>query len=326
MPDFSRRASRARAVLLSLAIIPALLIGATMNTDAKANRAVTASNLPQAVTEGYVENNGVKIHYATLGQGPLIVMIHGHPDYWYGWRNQMPALAQKYQVVAIDQRGINLSDQPKGSENYTVQKQVGDVAAVIKAFKRDKAIIVGHDTGAAIAWVFATALPQMTERLITLNLPHPIALARERATNPAQQKASQLSLSLAQPNSAAALKLEQLLAVVNPTDSTDRERYTEAFKRTSLESFVGYFQANLNPNAAGSSAGLASTASVTKIKAPVLAIHGLKDPFVLADGYAHTWEFVDNTLTLVMLPNAGHYAQIDAAEAVTNTMLDWLAR
>jgi pimeloyl-ACP methyl ester carboxylesterase len=326
MSNFSHHASPVRAVLFGLAAIPALLIGAPMNTDANADQTATPLNLTQAVTEGFVENNGVKIHYATLGQGPLIVLIHGHPDYWYGWRNQMPALAQKYQVVAIDQRGINLSDQPKGSENYAIQKLVGDVAAVIKAFKRDKAIIVGHDTGAAIAWIFATAMPQMTDRLITLNLPHPIALARERATNPAQQKASQLSLSLAQPNSAAALTPEQLLAVVNPIDPADRARYMEAFKRTNLETFVGYFQANLNPNAAGSSAGLSSTASVVKIKAPVLAIHGLRDPFVLADGYDRTWEFVDNRLTLVMLPNAGHYAQIDAADAVTNTMLDWLAR
>src|SRR5438552_13273697 len=107
------------------------------------------------VTHGYADSNGVKIHYASLGKGPLIVMIHGFPDFWYTWRDQMEALSINYQVVAIDQRGYNLSDKPKGVENYDMRLLVGDVAAVIKHLGRDKAIIVGHDWGGVVAWVFA---------------------------------------------------------------------------------------------------------------------------------------------------------------------------
>ena len=135
------------------------------------------ADIQARVREGYADSNGVKIHYASLGSGPLIVMIHGFPDYWYTWRNQMEALSGEYQCVAIDQRGYNLSDKPKGVENYQMKYLVGDVAAVIKSLGQQKAIIVGHDWGGAVAWQFALNLPQMTDRLIILNLPHPRGLS-----------------------------------------------------------------------------------------------------------------------------------------------------
>src|SRR5215471_11869032 len=89
--------------------------------------------------EGFADSDGVKIHYVTAGKGPLVVMIHGFPDYWYSWRNQMPELAKHFQVVAIDMRGYNKSDQPTGVENYRMDKLVADVDAVVKHFKADKA-------------------------------------------------------------------------------------------------------------------------------------------------------------------------------------------
>ena len=161
------------------------------------------SDIESRVTNGYADSNGVKIHYASLGSGPLIIMIHGFPDFWYTWRNQMEALSDKFQCVAIDQRGYNLSDKPKGVENYQMRYLVGDVAAVIKSLGRDKAIIVGHDWGGMVAWQFALNLTQMTDRLIILNLPHPRGLSRELAHNPAQQKASQYARNFQQPDAAS---------------------------------------------------------------------------------------------------------------------------
>src|SRR5882762_7822044 len=93
---------------------------------------IARSDVEDRVEHGYASNNGVKIHYAAMGKGPLIVMIHGFPDYWYTWRHQMKALAPDYRVVAIDQRGYNLSDKPKGVENYSMSMLVSDVVAVIK--------------------------------------------------------------------------------------------------------------------------------------------------------------------------------------------------
>ena len=98
-------------------------------------------------THGFAQSGDVKIHYVTDGEGPLLVLIHGFPDYWYSWREQMPALADHFKVVAIDQRGYNKSGQPNGVSNYTMDKLVGDVKAVIEHFGREQATIVGHDWG-----------------------------------------------------------------------------------------------------------------------------------------------------------------------------------
>src|SRR5205809_7487538 len=103
--------------------------------------AASASDFESRVKHGYADSNGVKIHYAKMGSGPLIVMIHGFPDYWYTWRHQMEGLADKFTVVAIDQRGYNLSDKPAGVENYDVRLLVGDVLAVIKQLGQQKAIV-----------------------------------------------------------------------------------------------------------------------------------------------------------------------------------------
>src|SRR5262245_29656822 len=119
---------------------------------------------------GFAMSGDVKIHYVTMGKGPLAILIHGFPDYWYSWRDQMPDLAKHFQVVAIDQRGYNKSDQPKGVENYTVDKLVGDVEAVIKHFQKDRAIIVRHDWGGAVAWRLTMGKPDVGERRVARKL------------------------------------------------------------------------------------------------------------------------------------------------------------
>src|SRR3954453_1035088 len=143
-----------------------------------------AADIELKVKHGFADSNGVKIHYATMGSGPLVVMIHGFPDFWYTWRAQMEGLADKFQVVAIDQRGYNLSDKPEGRENYDMRLLVGDVIAVIRHFGKEKAIIVGHDWGGAVSWSLAMAAPQYVDKLIILNLPHLRGLSRELANNP----------------------------------------------------------------------------------------------------------------------------------------------
>src|SRR6266567_1600213 len=181
--------------------------------------AASAADIEDRVKHGYADSSGVKIHYASLGSGPLMVMIHGFPDFWYTWRKQMEVLSDSYQCVAIDQRGYNLSDKPKGVENYRIGLLVADVAAVIKALGRDKAIIVGHDWGGFVAWSFAMANPQMTDKLIILNLPHPRGLIRELARNPEQQKNSQYARNFQKPDAAGKVKPELLASWVREPEA-----------------------------------------------------------------------------------------------------------
>jgi pimeloyl-ACP methyl ester carboxylesterase len=137
-------------------------------------------------------------------------MIHGYPDFWYSWRHQMAVLAKNYQVVAIDQRGYNLSDKPKGKENYDLSLLVDDVRAVIKHLGRDRAVVVGHDWGGRVAWGFAMKYPEMTDRLIICNLPHPRGVARERAHNNEQKSNTAYAQRLKEPDSHKRLTAEGL--------------------------------------------------------------------------------------------------------------------
>ncbi|HZW33904.1 MAG TPA: alpha/beta hydrolase [Isosphaeraceae bacterium] len=295
----------------------------------KTRTAPSASELLPGAQEGFINTGGVKIHYVSLGrsQDPLIVMIHGFPDFWYTWRAQMPALAQRFHVVAIDQRGYNLSGQPGGVANYTTAKLVADLVAVVQHFGGRKAVIVGHDWGGLVAWTFAMAHPDLTDRLIVLNLPHPRGILRELATNPNQQKNSQYARDFQKPDAAKRIPVDALAAWVK--DPAARQVYREAFRRSSLEGMLNYYKANYPRDADDAKAraeAAQSSPSLPAVKCPVLLIHGLKDQALLPGALNDTWNWIDADLTLVTIPTAGHFVQQDAADLVTRTLVAWLAR
>ncbi len=125
----------------------------------------------------YITSNGIRLHYVTQGEGPLMLMLHGFPEFWYSWRHQIPEFAKDYKVVALDLRGYNESDKPQQQSAYVMSELVKDVKGVIQGLGYDRCVLVGHDWGGAIAWNFAYAHPEMVERLIILNLPHPAKFA-----------------------------------------------------------------------------------------------------------------------------------------------------
>src|SRR5215468_1590726 len=213
-----------------------VVAGAAIGATAIAQASPAAAAADRTIQEGFADSNGVKIHYATMGSGPLVVMIHGFPDFWYTWRKQMEGLADRYQVVAIDQRGYNLSDKPAGVENYDVRLLVGDVVAVIKHLGREKAIIVGHDWGGAVSWNLAMYQPQYVEKLIILNLPHLRGLSRELANNPQQQKNSQYARNFQQPDEHKKWTPERLAFWVK--DPEAKKKYVEAFSRSDIEAML----------------------------------------------------------------------------------------
>lgn len=132
---------------------------------------------------GYAHVNGIQLHYVTQGKGPLVILLHGFPEFWYSWRHQIPALAHHFRVVAPDLRGYNDSEKPPGVSSYRVDTLTADVMGLIRVFGEEKAIIIGHDWGGGIAWVFAVEYPQATEKLIVLNCPHPTAFQQHLRSN-----------------------------------------------------------------------------------------------------------------------------------------------
>lgn len=298
----------------SLKWLSAILPAASMAAAAVAAGPANPADLGK---DGYVDSKGVKIHYVASGSGPLCVLIHGFPDFWYTWREQMPELAKHFQVVAIDQRGYNLSDKPEGVENYRIEKLVADLDAVVDHFQAKKAIIVGHDWGGMVAWSYAMQHPDKMERLVILNLPHPRGLLRELANNPDQQKASQYARNFQKPDAAKKVPVAMLAFWVH--DPAAKATYIEAFKRSSLEGMLNYYKANY-PHPPYK----ATATEFPKIKCPVLMIHGLKDVALLPGALNGTWDWIDNVFTLVTIPHAGHFVQQDAAPVVTRTMVRWL--
>ena len=305
--------SLARVFLLPLSL------GIVHWISVRADAASSLLDIEKKVTHGYATNDSVRIHYARLGEGPLVIMIHGFPDCWLTWRSQMEALAKDHETVAIDQRGYNLSDRPKGVESYDMSLLVSDVASVIRARGRDRAIIVGHDWGGAVAWSFAMMRPEMTEKLIILNLPHPRGLRHELATNPEQQKNSAYARRFQLEGAHTNLTAEGLTFWIK--DPAVKARYVDAFGRSDFEAMLNYYKRNY-PREPYTE----DTSPVVKVRCPVLMIHGLKDTALGQGALNRNWQYVEKDFTLVTIPEAGHFVQEDAPDMVTRSIRAWLGR
>ena len=267
----------------------------------------------------YANNNGVKIHYALYGSGPLVVFLHGFPDYWLTWRHQMLALAKSFRSAALDMRGYNRSDKPKGVENYNINRLVDDAAAVIAAEGEKSAVIVGHDWGGATAWNIAMRRPELVEKLAILNMPHPYSLARELATNPEQVKYSQYARNFMDPEFYKQISLERLGNWVR--DPAAKAKHLEAMQRSDPQAMLHYYRANYprEPYRVWNS-------EPVHVKMPTLLIHGLKDKALASTGLNGLWNWVDADLTITTIPGADHFVQQDAADLVSRTLLAWLKR
>ena len=289
-----------------------------------------AAGIWDDVEHGYVENNGVRIHYAAVGAGPPVVMIHGFPDFWYSWREQMAGLQDQFRLIAIDQRGYNKSGQPAGVENYDMTLLVSDVVAVINELGDGKATVVGHDWGGVVAWNVAFAHPEVVHNLVILDLPHPNGLAQAWANNETafantnyarvfrEGLATDPEIFFGRPMTA-----QTLSGWVSDEDA--RLKYIEAFERSDFTAILNFYKRNY-PDlwSADAPQSSLSPSNTPNIEIPTLLFHGLKDQALHSDALNNTWDWIDRDLTIVTAPDAGHFIQQDATELVTTTMRWWL--
>jgi len=152
---------------------------------ASGNRALTP-----VFEHRYADVNGVRLHYVTAGKGPLILFVHGFPECWFAWRRQLEEFSRDHQAVALDLRGYNLSGKPADVSQYRMKVVAEDLRQLILHLGHRKAIVVAHDWGGASAWYLAARNPEVIEKLVILNSPHPNVFERELRDNPAQQAAS----------------------------------------------------------------------------------------------------------------------------------------
>lgn len=267
--------------------------------------------------QGFLENRKVKLHYAEVGSGPLVLFVHGFPDYWYTWREQMLAITDNYHAVAIDLRGFNLSDKPEGSKNYQMRNLVSDIAAVGRHFETESFTLVGHDWGGAIAWATAMAAPAMIKQLVICNSHHPATFRRELEHSAEQRKASEYAKFFKTEGAHKSLSAPELAKWVK--DPEAKKKYIEAFERSDYEAMLSLYQNYPDVPIEG------DAPAFPKIQCPVLHFHGLDDEYILPGGLAETWKWMDNEYNLVTVPHAGHFVQQDASEVVSRNLKSWLS-
>ncbi len=276
----------------------------------------------------YAEVNGVRLHYVTAGKGPLIVFVHGFPEFWYEWKQQLPEFAKDHRAVAPDMRGYNLSGKPAGVDQYQMKDLVEDVRALVEHLGYKKFVLVGHDWGGAVAWSFAIAHPEYLEKLVIINCPHPAILARELAENPAQQKASQYMLLFRSPQAEQTLSANNYAALVDGVlgDGLKTGVFTEADKQAYIEAWsqpgaltggLNYYRAaNLGPPAPGTppASPIADAGSMV-VNVPTLVIWGEKDTALLTGNLDGMDKFVPS-LTVKRIPDGSHWVVHEKPELV----------
>lgn len=253
---------------------------------------------------------------------PLVVLLHGFPEFWWSWREQLRGLSDAgCWVVAPDMRGYNESDKPEGVRAYEVERLAADVSGLIKALGREKAYVVGHDWGAVVAWTFAQEHQEQLERLAILNVPHPLAMMKG-LRRPAQVKRSWYVFFFQLP------RLPELVLSRNDflfarktfgADGFDREtieHYIDALRVPGVAtSAINYYRAALRRVASG------RTPRMKTIERPVLVIWGDRDRFLGKEMAEPPKRFVPNA-RVVHIPSATHWVQNDAPEEVNRLLIE----
>lgn len=299
------RPSRCAALLFAFALVPLAAVAADSNAD-----------VLERVEHHTTKSGEIDIHYVSLGSGKPVLFLHGFPDLWYSWRHQMAALESEFRPAAMDLRGYNRSGQPKQVEDYRMPLILSDVAAVVEDLG-GRVTLVGHDWGGAIAWRYAMQHPEQIERLVIVNLTHPKGYGNVIANGTDEQRQNtQYARNIAASEPDGSPVPEGILNRFASEGEEMAGHYREGFARSSWDGMLNYYRANYGQVAGGG--------EMPNLQMPVLQFHGLKDTAVDKDGLKNTWDWIDRDYTLVTVPSASHWVQLEAADLVSNTMRAWL--
>jgi pimeloyl-ACP methyl ester carboxylesterase len=286
----------------------------------------------------YADVNGVRLHYATAGQGTLIMFAHGFPEFWYAWKAQLAEFARDHQAVALDMRGYNLSSKPAAVEQYAVRHLVEDLRALAEALGHRRLILVGHDWGGATAWAFAIKHPEWLAKLVIINAPHPAVFARELRENPAQQQASEYMRGFRGAGAEALLaadgfaRLEQAVLA----DLLARGAFTEADRRAYLEAWAqpGALTGGLNyyraarvgppaPDGPPATGPGGEPAGDTLVRVPTLVLWGERDRALLTGNLDGLERYVPD-LTIRRIPDGTHWVVHEQPALVNRLIRDFI--
>lgn len=275
--------------------------------------------------------NGVHLHVVQAGpqDGELVILLHGFPEFWYGWRSQIPALAQAgFRVWAPDQRGYNVSEKPHGVDSYQLDLLARDVLGLIEVSGRDKAFVVGHDWGAAVTWWVAAKYPERLHKIAILNVPHPAVVAHNLTSNPRQMLRSWYigffqiprlpELLLVGGDAQGGINL--MLRSSRPGSFTDADipHYIAAWKQPgAMTAMINWYRAVVRRRE-----GFAVEGD-QRIHVPVLILWGKHDVALIEESAWQSLEYCDNG-RLIVLENATHWVQHDEPERVNRHLIEYL--
>lgn len=274
----------------------------------------------------YLSTNGIRLHYVTQGEGPLMLMLHGFPEFWYSWRHQIPEFARNYKVVAVDLRGYNESDKPVEQSAYGLSILVEDIKGIIQGLGYDCCILVGHDWGGAIAWSVGYAYPELVERLIILNVPHPAKFSEGLRTLPQLLKSWYILLFqipvlpewiLSQSNCAV---LARLLRQTTTSPTTFPPEAIAAYRQAAakpgaLTAMVNYYRNLWQSNIFKQEWEI--------LQPPTLLIWGEKDVALGKELTLGTQTYVRD-LQIRYIPDCSHWVQQERPQLVNQYIREWL--
>jgi pimeloyl-ACP methyl ester carboxylesterase len=275
----------------------------------------------------YIISNGIRLHYVTQGEGPLMLMLHGFPEFWYSWRRQIPEFAQNYKVVALDLRGYNDSEKPAATSAYVMPEFIKDVEGVIRGLGYESCVLVGHDWGGAIAWNFAYAYPEMVEKLIILNLPHPAKFAEGLRTPQQLLRSSYIFffqipwlpelLVQASDYQIVSSALTGMAVNKKAFSDADLAAYKEAIaKPGALTAMLNYYRNAFQQRIVNREWGI--------LNVPTLMIWG-EDDTALGKELTYGTEAYVRDFQIKYIPNCSHWVQQEKPELVNQYMSEYLA-
>ena len=276
----------------------------------------------------YFETNGIRLHVVQAGSksGIPILLLHGFPEFWYGWRNQIPALVEAgFRVIIPDQRGYNLSEKPNGIKNYRIDELVKDILGLIDSLEYQKVNLVGHDWGAVVAWTLAHQHPERLQRLGILNVPHPLVFRRFITRDFEQMRRSWYAFFFQLPwlpemgmragDWRAAVRALRGSGKIHTFTNEDILKYKEAWSQPgAMTAMINWYRAVRYQTKLPRS---------MEIKVPTLMMWGVKDVALSHRMARPSIDHCDDG-KLIFFPDSTHWVQHDAAGEVNHYLIDFL--
>ncbi|HEX3557081.1 MAG TPA: alpha/beta hydrolase [Thermoanaerobaculia bacterium] len=286
-------------------------------------------NLETEIRHRTLATNGVRLHVVEAGpeDGPLLLLLHGYPEFWYGWRHQIgPLVAAGFRVLIPDQRGYNLSGKPRRVSSYNLDILARDAVGLIDAAGADKACVVGHDWGGFVGWWLGVKHPQRLERLAVLNIPHPVVFEYTLWHSSAQRKRSNYILFFQLPwlperifsrnDFAYAEKALRVSSRPGTFSDEDVARYKEAWSKPhAVRSMIHWYRAAFRSQP--------RPPKNPRVPVPTLLIWGTQDRFLGQEMAPASLALCDNG-RLELIPEATHWVQHEEPERVNRLLLDFL--